>query len=92
MLSYSKYSLLFLLVEPATSWVQHETPEEGWMTYQPKHCEHNNQDEINSPNILSNNNYQATSQKFKQILCVGLLVFTVCQLLLGYLIPKSGFW
>ena len=46
------------------SWVQHKTPEEGRRTYQPKRCEYNNKDDINSPNILSNNNYQASSQKF----------------------------
>ena len=45
-------------------WVRDETPEEGRRTYRPKRCEHNNKDEINSLNILSNNNYQASSQKF----------------------------
>ena len=36
--------------------VRHETPEEGWRTYQPKHYEYNNKDENNSPNILSDKN------------------------------------
>ena len=36
--------------------VQHETPEEGQRTYWPKHCDYNNKDEVNSQNILSNNN------------------------------------
>ena len=46
------------------SWVRHETPEEGWMTYHPKHCDYDNKEEINSLNILSNNNYQTSSQEF----------------------------
>ena len=33
--------------------VYHETPEEGRRTHQPKHCEYNNKDELNSPNILT---------------------------------------
>ena len=36
--------------------VPHETPEEGRRTYQPKHYDYNNKDDVNSPNILSNNN------------------------------------
>ena len=36
------------------SWIRHETPEEGRRTYRPKHCEYNNKDEVNSPNIQSN--------------------------------------
>ena len=36
--------------------VQHETPEEGRKTNQPKCCDYNNKNEINSPNILSDNN------------------------------------
>ena len=38
------------------SWVRSETPEEGRRTYQVKCCEYNNKDEVNSSNILSNNN------------------------------------
>ena len=45
------------------SWVWHG---EGWRTYQPK-CVYNNEDELNSPNILSDKNYQASSHKFRQI-------------------------
>ena len=44
------------------SQVWHETPEEGWRTYQLQYYDYNNKDEVNSPNILSDNNYQATSQ------------------------------
>ena len=47
--------------------VWHETPEEGWKTHQPKHCDYNNKDELNRSNILSNKNYQASSQRFRQI-------------------------
>ena len=34
-----------------------ETPEEGWRMHQPKHYEYNNEDEDNSPNILSDKKY-----------------------------------
>ena len=30
-----------------------QTPEEGWMTYQPKCCEYNYKDEDNSPKTLN---------------------------------------
>ena len=36
--------------------IQHE---EGRRTYQPKRCEYNNKDEVNSLNILRDNNYQS---------------------------------
>ena len=36
------------------------------MKHLKKCCEYNNNDEVNSPNILSNNNYQASSQKLRQ--------------------------
>ena len=36
--------------------VRHETPEEGRTTYRPKRWDYNNKDEVNSPNILSDNN------------------------------------
>ena len=48
------------------SQVWHETPEEGRRTYWPKRCDCNNKDEVNSPNILSNNNYLTSLQKFRQ--------------------------
>ena len=35
------------------SWVQQDTSEDSWRIYQPKCCEYNNEDEDNSPNILS---------------------------------------
>ena len=50
-----------------SSRVGHKTPEEGQSIYRPKRCEHNNKDDVNSPNILSNNNHQASSQKLRQI-------------------------
>ena len=37
---------------------------EGRRTYQPRRCDYNNKDEVNSLNILSNYNYQASFQKF----------------------------
>ena len=36
-------------------WVQ-QTPEEGWRTYQPKHCGNNDKDEDNSPKTLDDKN------------------------------------
>ena len=30
-----------------------QTPEEGWRSYQPKHCGNNNKDEDNSPKTLN---------------------------------------
>ena len=47
---------------------QHETPEEGQRIYRPKHCDYNNKDEVNGPNILTNNNYQTSPLKFRQII------------------------
>ena len=49
------------------SWVQHETIEESQRIQRPKHCEYSNKDEDNSPNILSDKNYQDSSKKFRQI-------------------------
>ena len=42
-----------------------QTPEEGRRTYQLKR-ENNNED--NSPKILKDKNYQASSQKFRQVM------------------------
>ena len=50
--------------------VRHETLEEGRRRYRPKRCEYNNEDEVNSPNILGDKNYQALSQKFWQIIFI----------------------
>ena len=46
--------------------VQLKTPEESRRTYRPKR-EYNNKYEINRPNIQSNNNYQASSKKFRHV-------------------------
>ena len=37
--------------------IQHETPEKGRRTYRPKHYDYNNKNEVNSPNVLSNDNF-----------------------------------
>ena len=50
------------------SWVQHEMPKEGQRTHWPKRCMCNNEDEVGHSNIPSYNNYQASSQKFRQII------------------------
>ena len=56
-----------------SSWIyvgspaRHETPKEGRRIYRPKHCEYNNKDEVNSPNILSGKNYQGSSKKFREM-------------------------
>ena len=44
----------------------HETHEEGPRTYWLKSYDFNNKDKVNSLNILSNNDYQTSSQKFRQ--------------------------
>ena len=46
----------------------HETPEEPRKTYRPKRCEYYNKDEVNSPNILSNNFLKSAISKIKQII------------------------
>ena len=48
------------------SQIWHETPKESCWMHQPKHCEYNKED--NSQNILTDINYQASSQKFRQIM------------------------
>ena len=37
------------------------------MTYRPKRCGNNNEDEDNSPKNLNDKNQQASSQKFRQL-------------------------
>ena len=51
--------------------VPHGTLEEDRRTYRPKRCEYNNKDEVNRVNILSNNHYQTSSQKFRQIIVIN---------------------
>ena len=51
-----------------------QTPEKGWRTYRPKHCEYNDKDEDNSPKTLNDKNLQALSQKFRQLI----LLFFMC--------------
>ena len=61
----------YVLLDCVGSWVWHETLKEGRRTHQPKHCEYNNEDEGNSLNALSDKNYHASSQKFRQVyLCI----------------------
>ena len=48
------------------SWVWHETAEEDWRTHLLK-SDYKNKDEHNSLNMLNDKNYQASSQKFRQI-------------------------
>ena len=55
--------------------VQQEIPEEGWRAHQPERCTDNNKDEDNSPNNPNNSNYQASSQKFKEMFYFYLLIF-----------------
>ena len=47
-----------------------QTPEEGWRTDQLKHCGNNNKDEDNSLKTLNDNNQQALSQKFRQLILI----------------------
>ena len=46
---------------------RYESPEKGRKTYRPKHWEYNNKDKVNRQNILSDINYQTSSQEVKQI-------------------------
>ena len=46
--------------------VSQQTPEEGRGTYRPKRWEYKNKDEDNGPKTLNDENYQASSQKFRQ--------------------------
>ena len=48
-------------------WIWHETLEESWRMHQPKHCEYNDEAEVNSSNILSDKSYQASFKTFWQI-------------------------
>ena len=70
-LSYSKYSLLVLPVvgiEPATTWGFYPETLSNQTTYPLHHVSLlDNKDDVNSPNILSKNNYHASSQKFRQM-------------------------
>ena len=50
------------------SQVRHETSEESRRTYRSKRCEYNNKNKVNSPDIQSNNKYQASSKKFRQMI------------------------
>ena len=47
---------------------RYETAEEGQKMHWPKLSEYNKKDKDNSPNILSDKNCQASSQKFTQII------------------------
>ena len=49
------------------SQVRQEIPEEGQRAHRPKRCTDNNEDEDNSLNNTNNTNYQASSQKFREI-------------------------
>ena len=44
-----------------------QTPEEGQRIYRPKRCGNDNKDEDNCPKTLNDKNYQASSQKFRQL-------------------------
>ena len=45
----------------------HQTPEEGWRTYQLK-CGNNNKDKDNHLKILNDKNHQASTQKFRLLI------------------------
>ena len=50
-----------------SSRVRHDTPEEGRRVYRPKRCMHNNEDEDNSPNILSDKKPFGSLVKFQSL-------------------------
>ena len=41
-------------------WVRHETPEESRRMHRPKRYNYNNEDEDNSPNTMTDRNFQVT--------------------------------
>ena len=54
-----------------------QTPEEGWRAYRPKRCENNNKDMGNRPKTLNDKNYQASSQKFRQLRYKYICAYTI---------------
>ena len=44
-----------------------QTPEEGWRTYQPKHCGNKNKDEDNSPKTFNDKNNNTVFRKQERI-------------------------
>ena len=55
-------------------WFQHEIPEEVQRTYWLKHCDYNHEEEVNSLNILNNNNNHYSSQKFSITILISYLI------------------
>ena len=78
---YKEFSLRFSV----GSWVQHETPEEGWKILLLKLCKYNNEDEGNSPNILSKK--KKKKKEMKSVTWVWNLNNAVCISLL-----RKNFW
>ena len=66
-----------------------QTPEEGWRTYQLKHCGNNNKAEDNSQKTLNDKNHQASSQKFRQLrsLLFILISFLKIDIQIRYSLP-----
>ena len=62
----------------ADSWVRHKTPEEDRRTFRPKLCDYYNKDKVNSSNILSNDNNQASVQRFWEIIFSPCWYFSCC--------------
>ena len=51
-----------------------QTPEEERRTYRPERCGNNNKDVDNSPKTLHDKNHQASSQKFREFVILGIIV------------------
>ena len=51
-----------------------QTPEEGRRTYRPKHSGNNNKGEDNSSKTFNDKNHQASSQKFRQLIIIDLII------------------
>ena len=51
-----------------------QTPEEGQRTYRPKRCGNNNKNEDNSPKTLNDENHQASSHKFRQLIIIIIII------------------
>ena len=63
------------------SHVWQEIPEEGRRAHRPKCCTDNNEDEDNSPNNTNNTNYQASSQKFREIVQITIKMRTIVRII-----------
>ena len=63
-----------------------KTVEESQRIHQPKCSKYKNEDENNSQNILSEKNYQASFQKFRQIIHTLVCIYIIYLLVYVFII------